>query len=269
MSYQLYIPGQRLPPQEHFAAIGMADLLDPGCASAAIAAPQGPDGASGTVYFWEGARDEGRGARDGGPPGFHPEQQSWTACKARKELPAARVWFGRGLAASRGLSPFAQSAEQKGTVAPAQIIPASIARAKQLASTPVPLADGQAWLVPTALRLPKRWTIDELGQGVQVLQSRYQRYYDRCEQIYNWFLRYARGLSPFAESAEQKGTVPTHTIPGGFSLAVEALTLNYRLNADLIDWLGLFDDESLVRLCGATFEWEILREVAAQKKTAE
>jgi hypothetical protein len=241
--YQIYIPNVTGPLVDHLVAAGLGDILDPNNPPAGTLAPQGPDGASGMVFYWSPPPR---------PPGYRPEQQVWTACKARKDLHAGRVWLGR----SGGQK--SEVGDQKSDLRPpiSDLDPASIARRTQLPGIPVRLADGQEWLVPTALRLPKRWTLGDDGEGKPAVQDRYRAFYSRCETMFNWFRNYSPGEHDV-------------TIPGGFSLAVEALSLNYRLNADLIDWLGLFTDAALVAVLGATFEWETLKEIEHQKKTAD
>lgn len=232
-SYQIFIPDVRGASPQHLRDVGLGDVLDPDFGPTAIDAfgSDGPDGRSGVVFYWHDAADP---ATNPQKPGMHLDSQIWTPCKPRGNRQAGAFYFGR----------------DKGEL----VKPADLARRRQLPSLPVTLDDGQRWLVPVATRLPHRHGLDDKGEPVRRVVSRYQAWYQKAEEFFNVFLN-------------RKADELFH-LEGGFLFAIECLQMNYRVNADVIDWLELFTDDNLIWTIAATFELDKLAAIEAQKKKA-
>jgi hypothetical protein len=231
MSYQIFIPGGRGCDVAQLRAVGLETILDPEFGPSEFDVTSGPQGQCGACFAW---LDTLHPERDPRRPGMHLDQQIWTPCKPRGGLAAGRFWLGR----------------DKGR----KIKPSDLARRTQQPGLPVKLDDGQEWLVPAAVRLPHRYALDAEGRESRQVVDRFREFYARAEHFYNVFLKIQ----------VQPGVV----VEGGWPFAIEALALNYRVNADLVDWLGLFSEEALLWTIGATFELDPLRAIELQKKTA-
>lgn len=232
-SFQVYIPGKTGASPNHLRDVGLELLLDPHFGPTAIEAHHDtPDGCSGIVFYWQ---DMATPTNMPQHMGCHSDQE-WSPAKPSKGLPAGRFWLGK---------------DAGGTVTPGALM-----RHNHMGGLSVKLDDGQEWMVPVARRLPKKYQMDEVtGEPRMQVALPYQEFYKQAEDLYTFLLQ-ARIDEDF-------------TIPGGWTFAERALAMNYRINSDVIDWLGLLGDESMLRLIGATHERNIMLEIDAQKKTAQ
>lgn len=163
---------------------------------------------------------------------YLPERQEWRAARPDKEhgLAAGRYWVGR----------------EKGRA----ILPATLYRGQNYPSQSVTLADGQVWDIPVARQLPHCWGLNEEGEFARRPRGEFAAFCQRSEAI-------------FRELVSGGGEV---TLSDSFAYGCAALALNYRLTADLIDFLGLIDDTTAAPLLGATIELEVIRKVEDEKK---
>lgn len=231
-SFQVYLPGKRGATPDHLRAVGLERLLDDQMMPTAIEAFEfTPDGSSGVVFYWQDLANPHNMPQH---LGCHPDQE-WTPAKPKGDLPAARFWLGK----------------DRGGV----ITPAALARSRQLDGDLVDLDDGHKWLIPKATRAPKRYSLDEQGVPRLVVYPEYQQFYDLAAQNF--------AILAIARQGEDI------TLVDAWNFAERALAYNYRINSDVIDWLGLLGQVSMLYLIGATFEYAALLEIEAQKKTAE
>jgi hypothetical protein len=234
-SYQIYIPGARGASPDRLTEVGL-DVHDAQASVEAIEVfHNGPDAAQGgsgcgVCFFWLDPEQPEFNPR----PGVHPGQQEWTPAKASGKLPAGRFWMGRELAYA--------------------VEPASLLRKSHETSTPVELADGQIWYIPAVRRLPCKFALDDRGNPARRIEPRYEWFYQQAEAYLNLFLTREPGSAIEIEQA--------------WPFALRALSMNYRVDANIVDWLGLLNDLTIVNLIGATFEWTTLERVEAQKKKA-
>jgi hypothetical protein len=193
------------------------------------------------IEVLENGPDKGRGMCFFWQPcpvaGYHPERQQWVPAKAAGKLKANRFWMGRD------------------NFAPVQAV--DLLRTDHLGGLGVRMADGEEWLVPVARKLPHKFTIDEDGRPRRVVKERYEAFFDTA---YRYFCQMIEWY---------QGSMGDITIDEAWNFACSALMWNYRLNADVIAWLGLLDDRSILELIAATHEVTVCRELAAQKKTTE
>lgn len=169
-------------------------------------------------------------------PGYRAGSQIWQPAKPAKDLAAGRFWLGI-------------EANQRPT-------PSDLQRHVHFGGALVKLDDGNEWMVPIAQRLPHRLSIDENGNPVRVPKRKYEEFYRRT-------VGYYQSIVSFGNQSEQ-----SVTFADAWPHAVEALTMNYRVNADVIDFLELLDDVNVITVVCATFEMGVLMEIEAQKKTA-
>lgn len=235
-SYQVYIPNVTGADPQHLVRAGL-DILDPHSAPTAVDAIPGPDGGRGVIFYWPHAID------DYNPqPGYHPETQEWVQGSGIR-VQGSGFWLGRSCATGS---------------ASAAVEPESLLRRRSLAGTMLELADGQPWLIPAAPMLPQRLGIDASGRVGRQVQPRYQRYWDQVVHYYEQFLA-------IGEMFEQ-GQQFSDSIEQVWAFAVETLALNYRVDAHVVSWLGLFDEQTIVRLVMHTFEGDLVRLHDAVKK---
>ena len=128
--------------------------------------------------------------------------------------------------------------------------PADIVRAETCRGLEVTLADGAAWEIPWARYVPHRWGMN----GVRVPKAPYEAFCARANEI-------------FTTVAQHNG-VDGLTIADAWSFCCMALAINYRLCPEIVELLELLDDRVFAAVVFATIEFDVIAEVAAQKKTA-
>lgn len=132
------------------------------------------------------------------------------------------------------------------------ITPGMLARSKQHAGQDVLLDDGHAWHVPVARQLPQCFTLEGLS-----VKPAYKPYWDAAYKALDTWL--------VVDEVE----APRWAIPweAGFAFAAQALEMNYRVNADILRWLGIVGTDHLVPLVEAATEgWLVAHVLAALQK---
>ena len=162
-------------------------------------------------------------------PSINIQENHWTPAQAdaQRGLPAKRFWLGRS--------------KYK------RVSPEALLRRRWHSGEDVLLDDGQAWTVPIARQLPHRH-----GMQGRVVKSQYRAFFDRAMEYQQRALDLRNGVDV--------------VLAGGWRFGVEALAMNYRVNADVIDWLELVTDANIMWLVGATFEMCATDATDAQKK---
>ena len=178
-----------------------------------------------------------------GPDGAHGMAVHWDAAlppaidwqpAARRKEPRAEVlfWFGRTPDVALG--------------------PAHFARKRQLRGTPVTLADGNAWLVPIARQVPQTLGMRADGAWEGETLPQYVPFFDACWKFWETM------------------TAPEDTVISwvdACAFIAMALSINYRVNADVIGWLRLVRTDRLFDVHMAAIESELLSEALQQKKS--
>jgi hypothetical protein len=133
--------------------------------------------------------------------------------------------------------------------------PADLARKKQQLGADVLLADGQAWCVPIARQLPLLLGLDDSGAWTGVVAPQYRAFYEAAWSALEW-------LAPGADNLRRVDA------QAGADFAASALSINYRVNRDVIALLGLLTTELIFEIAEAAVEFAAIVD-AQQKKTAE
>lgn len=117
----------------------------------------------------------------------------------------------------------------------------------------VKMGDGQEWHIPTARQLPHLLGLDDEGNLTRKLLPHYKRFWEAAEKTVAWFELGDGNLMHIGSPREI------------FDFVSLALSINYRVNADVASWLGLVRDDIGWTVAGVVTEWRGLLE--AQKKT--
>jgi hypothetical protein len=230
-SYLVYIPGVTGASTDHLSRVGLGGLLDPNSSPDCVDATRfTPDGGQGVIFYWI---DHGNPLNN--PRHMGPHQDiDWTPAKPKGELPAKRFWLG----VCHGQ----------------QVTPNALLRAGNIGGDLLTLDDGQQWLIPVAKMLPRKFDLDETGAPILVVKTKYQEFYEQAERNYRVLMR---------QSVDEDISMPEM-----WAFAERILNYNYRVTAEVIAWLGLLGEVSIINLLGGSFERGVIEQIEAQKKTA-
>lgn len=229
----LYIPGGTGATAADLSRLGAGDLLDPSVSILPFPCERGPDGKSGQLIIFDRADIHT-------PHRFHAESQTWIPAAKSGDLEARRYWVGFDTAKRPG--------------------PAELQRVDLFDGMPVLLADGKQWIIPVADYLPQRLTRDtDTGAEVRVPSPQHEDFVREANRIYEHMMS-----SGFAAVLEKDLTAQ---IPGGLTFAGKSLAKNYRVNADVVDVLGLVNDQEALEIAMVAVGIKPFLDMA-QKKSA-
>lgn len=277
MNFLFYLAGESgSVGDRRLAEVGLADLAEDCSADWAEVRSGGPDGGGGLIGFWR----TGDAERD-----FRPGLTDLSAVKWARSAPKTID----GLKIDKGAYWVGYKPDELPT-------PAQLARRRQMPGSEILLPEGgPQWIIPSAPALDRRLVLDcDTGNWNEAFPERFQRYATRAFSFAAGFYEREDELKALVKayrgvrlsSAEQEAVnslatvegkkVPVEEIPldqlqisielpNAIEHAVEALGMNYRLNADLINLMGLFTRASVVDICLSSIDGH---EVAqALKKT--
>lgn len=228
----IYIPGRHGQNPEMLRDVGLGALLtsdDSGPSFAAVI-NNGPDGGAGALAFWD-ALSQDRVPR----PTINKESQVWQAAKPCGDLQAGRFWLGY----EKSRPP----------------TPECLSRRHQHPGEAVTLNDGNEWLIPVARQLPRVLGLDESGNVGSRVDDSYREFFEQAYAIFDLF----------DLTGDGNATLPHKD---GYEFASLALSINYRVNRDVCDFLGLIGTKSLFDIPKVVCELEKLLPVL-EKKSAE
>ncbi|MDQ3288913.1 MAG: hypothetical protein M3Q42_11785 [Pseudomonadota bacterium] len=219
--YLLYFPGNAGILADPLAACGLADLArDRG--PEVVPIERGPDGRPGRLATWRG----GNAASDV-PPLILPSQD-WQPCRPASGLAEGAYWLG-----------FDRQRPVK---------PQDLQRDKLHAGYWLKLHDGQEWHVPAATHLPHTHGLGPGGGYARQVAPQHRAFWERsrsyAESIFTALGQLELLQALRGKQAPQSITIELE-VEQLFGLAVEALALNYRVNAEIASRLNLLDDEAL------------------------
>jgi hypothetical protein len=229
MSLQIFIPNKSGNSPDYLREVGLGDLLR---LDAGDSGPQSIDVVANGPGNQRGSVFYWLGSES--HPGYHPQSQTWVAAKLDKQrqLPAGRFWL-----CLDGATPDTLVRDES----------------CRLAGYFVELADGNRWVVPNGMLLPMRPALDDTGSIVKLPARKFEAIHNRTL----WALS-------AIEALHRQGT----EIPYAESVvyAAEMLSLNYRVNLEICDALGLFDDQNIGRILFCSTDRDRLLAIADDLK---
>jgi hypothetical protein len=230
--YAIYIPNKTGAAPEHLDDVGLSILRRDRCPEFADVLANAPDGGRGIIGCWRTLSDNG---------GFNPKDYTWTPAKADKArgLPAKRFYIG---------------------IPACGIRPQDIERKQTYRGYAIPLADGYRWSIPPAVSLPHKHGLDEEGSPVRVIEDAWRGYWDRSEKFAIEFFAAVDRLNSGATETQ-------FTLADAWAFSCEALSLNYRLSPEIVDALGLLNDDGMRNIIKAAIDLPVLIDAENQKKT--
>lgn len=202
-----------------------------GCQFEVANANAGPGGLSGAVVFLSFP------AAPGGRPvvGYYPEKQSWH-----------KVYGGACFVGWENNSPPE---------------PNDLIRPNVIDGHPVKLADGKEWIIPTARVFPKGTGLPAaliLGPDGELITEGLPKYAEISKSADRVWSEFERSI----EGTERPDSEKLLTIQDQFSIAIEALSINYRLSKWEVSALRLITTENVVKILEALIDVPTLLEVA-------
>lgn len=229
----VYIPGGG--GRQDFQRLGLESLLDKGMTALPFEIHRGPDGGGGSLIGFDSAEFP----RDT-PTVYDEKTQEWLPAATDGELACGRYWIGY----VKGKKPR----------------PEELQRRSLFDGEPVELGDHAVWVIPVADYLPRRMSRDRVtGKDISLPVEEHEEFVRLANETFQHFLS-----EGFAVMLAQNRVV----IPNARRLADMALAKNYRVNADVIDLLGIFQDLLLVEIAKAATGLTLAGRVLDQKKSA-
>lgn len=203
--YLLFFPDQHGTATAYMHQVGLGSLLADG-SPMFTEAHQGPDGRPGAVCWWDNPlRPESTPSQ-----GYCPKTQDWEPCKPCGELAAGRFWLGRERERLPG--------------------PRDLERRRMLDGIPVQLEDGNEWIAPVAKRVPVIFGMDDAGKLAVHPKRQFFAFHSAAMKAREEWVLTENSTVPYLD---------------GMRFAVDCLSQNYRLNWDIVSWLGLLGDDSM------------------------
>ncbi|MGD8237840.1 MAG: hypothetical protein PVH68_04770 [Armatimonadota bacterium] len=137
--------------------------------------------------------------------------------------------------------------------------PDDLFRAEPVDGHRVRLADGHQWLVPVArafpggTRLPERLMLGPDGGIVRRMLPEYVGLGRRAEKVWQ----------VVSAQAQESDADVTLDVEEGWSIAAEALAINYRLGAPEVSMLGLLTTTNLAPVLQALVDWPTVEALSA------
>ena len=236
--FGLYIPKRRIASPDALRDLGADWALDSSVTPMfADVIQDGPDGGGGTFVHFDG---RGRFAPNHLAT-INLDAQDWLPAAPEGELAAGRYWLGVWRKQKPG--------------------PEDLQRATVNDGPPLALRDGRHWVIPIADYLPKLMTINrQTGDEELRPLPEHLSFVEKTNELFRLLMS-----DDFHRELEETFRV---VIPRGLSYAAEALSVNYRVNRDLVDMLGLIGEFEAVQIAGIATGVDLVATAnAAQKKT--
>lgn len=255
MHYAIYFPGAREPSDKLFRKAGIGNLLrgDTAPVEFAEVVRNGPDGTFGMLATWRETEKVKHGAAP--PLSLSPDWEWKPVCaNADLELPEKRYWFGI-------------HREHKPT--PDDL---AVFRGQCFPGGEILLDDGQRWVIPSVTKLPSQIGLNSEGRVEKRVAEQHKWYVGKAWEIAKPVFETIddqEWLDALSDSeiaaSEQTVTVELTDI---WEFAVHALALNYRVNQEVVDFLGLLSGTTLLAIVMAAIDFPDISRVRNQKKRA-
>lgn len=137
--------------------------------------------------------------------------------------------------------------------------------------TKLTLRDGNEWEIPSAYYLPHRNALNwDTGKVERRPNDYFLEYCKRAGVYARQFFENEEEIRLLAlmenKSVEEVQKPCEITFEDAYMHAVSALEINYRVNAAIVDILDLLSDETIVAICSASFDLQLIVESVAKKK---
>lgn len=232
MGIMVFLPEHTGNDPSELVNRGAGELLDP--ATEVISAPlvKGPGGKPGMLFTFWPFMD---------PKQYDEKSQTWLEAPPDGGLAKGRYWVGYVTA-------------QKPT-------PEELQRRDLIDGEPVVLADNKVWVIPCCEFAPKRLTRDaNTGEEKRVVTEAHRHWVEWTNALFSLF------VSDGFQAIVEKDLV-VH-IPNGLAYAALTLSKNYRVNADVVDLLGLIEEYQAFEVARVATGMSIVERIATQKKSA-
>ena len=225
--FAIYLPGRHRNDDSILSEVGAGWALDPSVTAMFLDVDTGPDGGAGKLVWF----DSRRRASTPKVTAFHPGTQTWVPAAKSGELAEGRYWIG--------------------ITAGAAVLPECFEREQVIDGKPVRLLDGNHWTVPIVSYLPKRLTLNR-STGEQLTRNFdvHLPFVERTNEMFQHLIS-----DEFQQRVQDELRV---VIPDGLVYASMALGMNYRVNHDLVDALGLIGELEAVRTAAVATGLETL-----------
>lgn len=146
--------------------------------------------------------------------------------------------------------------------------PADLKLPKQSPGDWVRLEDDNEWLIPYATELPKAHVLGEDGLWVPEVSARYRQFHDKAVSLMEDVFRQmdARDLFEGKLADEQLGTSVQLSLDSGADYCDMAMTVNYRICAEVTEYLDLWSDEACAAVVMASLNLSDIIERKVEKK---
>ena len=206
--FQVFIPGTDYRNAEAaLKGVGLSDLI----ANACYQQSEGPDGV-GVVISWPDSGDA--------ITGYKPEEQSWKPAVPKGELKAGRYWVGIW----KDRPP----------------TPKDLKRVYQEPGKHLALSDGNEWLIPKAVALPRDAILQDDGTWHWEVQRQFHGLYNDSQK---W--------TEFILTAKEGDAVDWNEM---ISFGVMAIKVNYKITNEVVSELRLLTQTKLFELIMAVCE---------------
>jgi hypothetical protein len=243
--YSLYFPGAGgIDPRPHLQRCGLADLSRDKVPEVSRL-DRGPGGKPGLLAAWR----KGDAATD--PPLALTDTQDWQPCRPSKAVGLAQGDYWVGI--DRAKPP----------------TPDQLPRKQQHAGYWIQLADGQQWHCPAAAKLPHRHGLAEDGSYGRRISPEFAAFFDQSHTFAAVMLQAFGRLELLQQLEGDKAPQSLKVdidLAEAFAFCCQALALNYRLCPEIVDRLGLLNDDGIRNILRAAANLPVLIEVSEQKK---
>lgn len=167
---------------------------------------------------------------------YLPEKQDWYEIPADpvRGLPKGRYWIGK----LKGEKP----------------LPDDFARNTMIAGeVRMVLGDGQYWEIPNSNLFPMKFGLGENGEMVKVPRDDYRHVFKRTTWALDLLINSIQNNEPIDEEE-------------AVTYCVEILSMNYRINREIVLWLGLLEPTLLTQFMSFTTEVDRITEIYEEVK---
>jgi hypothetical protein len=234
--FALYIPGRHRNDNAILHEVGAGWALDPSVTAMFVDVENGPDAGMGKLVYF----DSRRRMSPYQIVSLNADAQEWLPAAKDGEQAEGRYWLG----VPKAHNP----------------TPDDLQRETVIDGLPVTLCDKQQWVIPIADYFPRRLTLNR-STGMQE---------DRPFAAHLPFINRTNEMFRLLIGDEFQGRIAEELrvqIPDGLIYAAEALEMNYRVNRDMVDMLGLIGEFEAVKIAGVATGLELLETIETQKKT--